>query len=188
MQSNLQKTLMAVVLLFAGARFVSAQALPAGVGPGTTVTIGGGYSVYHLDYGQRSLGGAQLWADGNLFWRTGLELEARRLRQNQDLNTHADTYLLGPRFVFSPRRVQPYVKVLAGVGHFSYPYGYARGKYLVVAAGGGVDLRLNNRFQVRVIDVQYQDWPQFTFGAMHTYGISSGLSITLYRGPTRLGN
>ena len=170
--------------LLSGARAASAQALPTGTGPGTTVTVGGGYSVYHLDYGQRSLGGVQLWADGNLFWRTGLELEARQLRQNQDLNTHADTYLLGPRLVFSPRRIQPYVKALAGIGHFSYPYGYATGRYLVAAGGAGVDLQLNDRLRIRVIDVQYQDWPKFTFGAMHTYGISTGLSFTLYRGPS----
>jgi hypothetical protein len=161
-----------------------AQATATANGPGTEVTLGGGYSVFHIPYGQRDLGGAQGWMDAGLYWPVGVEAEARRLRQNQDLNTHADTYLIGPRYVFRPRALKPYVKVLAGLGEFNFPYNYAHGSYFVVAGGGGVDLRIRDRIYFRVLDVEYQKWPQFTFGPMSSFGISSGISIVLYRGQT----
>lgn len=162
------------------------QAKPTATGPGTTVTVGGGYSVYHIPYGDRNLGGFQGWVDGNLYWPIGVEAEARRLRQNQDLGTHADTYLIGPRYALRPGGFKPYVKVLAGVGKFTFPYNYAHGSYFVVAGGGGLDLRLSDRIQWRAFDVEYQRWPQFTFGSMTSTGVSTGISIRLYRGPTWL--
>jgi len=165
-------------------RVLVAQAVPTAIGPGSSIRVGGGVSAYHLDYGQRWLGGAHGWVDVNPTWRIGIEGEARRLRYNQDLNTHATTYLVGPRISLLPTPIEPYVKVLAGSGRFSFPYNYARGNYLVVAAGGGVDLHLGDRVQVRLIDVEYQRWPQFTFGSMAPYGISAGVSYAIHRGET----
>ncbi len=162
----------------------AAQARAAGVGPGTSISIGAGYSDYHLEYGQRWLGGAQVWGDANVFWRTGLEFEARQLRQNEDLKTNAVTYLIGPRVSLRPGRIEPYFKLMVGVGHLNFPYDYARGSYFVASGGAGLDLHLGNRLKVRVLDVQYQDWPKFTFGSMNSYGVSSGISYTIYRGPT----
>lgn len=181
--------LLAVLSLFlfvAGTRRGVAQAAPTATGPGTSITLGGGYSIYHLQYGERYLGGAQGWVDANLFEHYGIEAEARRLRQNQDLQTHADTYMVGPRYSFHPHGydMAPYLKMLVGVGKFSYPYGYAHGSYFVASGGGGVDLHVGNRIQFRLFDVEYQKWPQFTFGSMSSFGISTGFSIRLYRGPS----
>lgn len=49
------------VLLIAGllfARYAAAQASPTATGPGSSVRIGGGVADYHIQYGQRWLGGA----------------------------------------------------------------------------------------------------------------------------------
>lgn len=184
---ELLRSLAPLFLLFlAASGQLLAQALATATGPGTTVTLGGGYAVYHIPYGERYLGGEQGWIDANLYWPVGIEAEARHLRQGQDLNTHADTYLIGPRYTFRSRALKPYLKVLAGLGEFNFPYNYAHGTYFVVSGGGGVDLRIADRVQLRVLDVEYQRWPQFTFGSMSSIGISSGVSIILHRGPTRL--
>lgn len=161
-----------------------AQAAPTAIGPGSSVRLGYGISGYHVEYGQRRLGGAQGWVDANPLWWVGLELEARRLRYSQDLGTHADTYLAGPRISLLPAPVEPYVKLLAGSGRFTFPYNYAFGNYLVVAAGGGVDFHIGNRLQLRIIDIEYQRWPKFTFGSMPSYGISAGLSYSIHRSST----
>ena len=180
----LKSALYVLAFAFGSAVVASAQAAAAGVGPGTSISIGAGYSAYHLEYGQRWLGGAQVWGDANVFWRTGLEFEARQLRQNQDLRTNAATYLVGPRVSLRPGRIEPYVKLMVGAGHLNFPYSYARGEYFVASGGAGVDLHLGRRLNVRLIDLQYQDWPKFTFGSMDSYGISSGISFTVYRGPS----
>lgn len=172
---------MAVLMTCACTR-ASAQAIPTAVGPGKSVKIGGGYSMYHIDYGKRTLGGYQFWVDANPYWRYGIEAEMRRLRHNTDLNTYADTYLIGPRVVLLPGRFQPYVKGLVGKGKFNFPYNYAHGSYFVVAGGAGVDVHIASHVQWRVVDVQYQNWPQFTFGPMKSMGVSTGINITIFHG------
>lgn len=179
--------LVAFVLLAASRpllRHAGAQALPTATGPGSMLAIGVGASAYRLDYGQRWLGGVEGWVDYTPLLHFGVEAEARSLLFNEDLGTHATTLLAGPRVPLFRYPIEPYVKALAGSGHFVFPYNYARGNYLVVAAGGGIDLHVGDRLQVRVIDVEYQRWPKFTFGGMPSYGISAGISYTLHRSPT----
>ena len=163
------------------------QAKPAGTGPGSIVTVGAMASGFKLDYGDRYLGGYGAYVDFNPTWRYGIEGEARLLRFNQEFNVHDSTYLVGPRVSFSPHKINPYVKVLVGLGHFNFPFNYATGSYFVIAPGAGVDYRVSERFRVRVVDFEYQEWPQFTFGAIHPYGISSGISFSVARSGTKRG-
>jgi len=181
----LKTLLCTLVVLLCGGRLF-AQAAPAGVGPGTSVSIGGGISMYKLQYGERWLGGAHGWIDANPYWWLGVEGEARWLRLNQDANTHATTYLIGPRVSLRSGKLEPYVKVLAGAGKFNFPFNYAKGTYMVVAGGGGVDLHLGDRWKIRAIDIEYQTWPQFTFGAMKSYGASIGISYNILGRTTKL--
>lgn len=163
-----------------------AQALPTATGPGQSIVIGVGTSAYHIDYGHRWLAGPHAWIDYTPLLHFGIEGEARLLDHNEDLGTHASTLIVGPRIVVCRGPLEPYVKVLVGSGHFNFPYRYAQGNYLIVAGGGGVDLHVGPRLQVRVLDVEYQRWPQFTFGAMTSFGVSTGISYTIRRGETWL--
>ena len=160
------------------------QALPTATGPGSNIQVGAGLSGYHLDYGQRWLGGPFVWVNYNPWLHMGIEGEARSLRYNQDLGVHGSTFIVGPRFALHRGRTEPYVKVLAGSGRLTFPFAYAHGNYLVVAEGGGVDVRLGNLAKLRVIDISYQQWPRFSFGIMTCYGVSAGISFTLHRGET----
>jgi hypothetical protein len=110
----------------------------------------------------------------------GLEGEARWLTFHQTADVHASTYMAGPRYFRNVRKFQPYAKVLVGFGQFNFPYNFAHGNYLVVAPGGGVDFRINRRFRVRLADFEYQIWPQFTYGAMSSVGISAGIRYRIF--------
>ncbi len=175
----LRLTLVALALLFVP-RTGSAQAFPTEIGPGSYVAVGGTASIYQSDYGHRVLGGASLYADANMTWRYGLEGEARWLRYRQDSDAHETTYLAGPRFSFRAGGIAPYAKVLVGVGIFNFPFNYAQGNYLVVAPGAGVDWTVSKRIKLRLVDVEYQMWPEFSFGAIHPYGASFGLSYRIF--------
>jgi len=163
-----------------------AQAVAAGRGPGPHVMAGGGLSIFQSDYGQRQLGGVTLWGDANISHRWGIEGEARWLRLHNDPNgSNQSTYLAGPRFNLMTRSVRPYAKGLVGIGHFKFPFGYANGTYFVAAPGGGVEWH-HKRFAVKVVDVEYQMWPQFSYGAIHPYGISTGITFRLWQGKSMM--
>jgi hypothetical protein len=110
-------------------------------------------------------------------WWFGGEAEVRFVRFGADENVTETTYLAGPRFTLSkrPGRIRPYAKFLIGVGHINLPFNYGEGNYLTYAPGGGMDYTLNDRWTVRVVDVEYQMWPQFNYGSLHPYGISAGI-------------
>ena len=162
---------------FAAAR---AQAVATASGPGSDVTVGGGVAAFQADYGQRDIGGGFAWADVNPQWRVGLEGEARYLRYHAAEDVTESNYLGGVRVaLLRPRRWQPYGKFLAGMGRISLPFGYAHGSFLAYAPGAGLDIALNNFVPVRAVDVEYQHWPQFPFGALSPYGVSVGISVRL---------
>ncbi len=157
-----------------------AQAMPAADGPGSYIQVGGSASLYQIDYGQRNLGGGAVFIDANLYRRIGIEAEGRTLRINQDSGAHETTYLVGPRFSLMQSRFRSYAKFLFGRGEFYYPFHYAQGSYFVVAPGVGVDWQMAKRLTVRLIDIEFQRWPSFTFGPLQPYGISSGIAVRLF--------
>lgn len=155
-----------------------AQALPTASGPGAYVIVGGTFSDFQADYGDRTITGASVYADANLTWRFGIEGEARRM-DYPDFGERQSTILAGPRWSFRSKGFVPYVKLLAGGGRFDFPFGYGTGDYFVVAPGAGVDLRLGQRVRLRLVDFEYQAWPGFTFGSIHPYGVSAGISFQI---------
>jgi len=162
------------------ARAASGQVVPAADAGGLMLSAGATGSGFTLQYGERKMLGFAGFVDADTKRRLGIEGEARWLVFRQTDNVHATTYTIGPRFHMNYGRFQPYAKGLVGVGEFNFPYNYATGSYLVIAPGGGVDFRLNRRFQLRIADFEYQYWPQFTFAAMSSFGASSGIRVRIF--------
>ena len=141
---------------------------------------GGEISGYTVQYGDRKMWGASALVDADSAYHIGLEGEGRWIEFHQTANVHLETYMIGPRYHVTIGRFQPFVKGAVGFGNFNFSYNYAYGRYLVIGAGGGLDYSLNHRWSVRLAEVQYQDWPQFTFGAMNNVGISSGIRYRIF--------
>ena len=164
-----------------------AQKLPTATAPGAYLAVGGTYSGFEAQYPQQILGGAGVYADLEIRQHFGLEAEIRWLRQNDIAGSTQTTYLIGPRYEIHRGRFSPYVKALVGDGKLVFPYGYGYGNYLVVGGGAGVDINLTRKLKLRAVDFEYQDWPQFNFGAgttvgaINPYGLSAGLSYQVLR-------
>ena len=172
--------LLLIVALFAGLK-ANGQAVYAGKGPGGYISLGATVSGYNSDYGKQRLIGPAVYLDANLYRRIGVEGEFRNLRYHAQEDLRQSTYLVGPRISTHTRAFRPYAKFLVGRGTMTFPFRYARGSYFVAAPGAGLDVRLGqSRVLVRVVDVEYQFWPDFTFGPMHPWGISTGLSVRLF--------
>lgn len=168
------------MILACAPRFARAQARESGTEDHPTLWAGGGASLYNVQYGEQKLVGITAFVDADSARRIGIEGEGRWLEFHQSANVHVETYMIGPRYHFDIGRFQPYVKGMVGFGDFNFPYNYAHGSYLIVGAGGGVDFRLNHRWSVRLADVDYQNWPQFTFGSMTSVGVSSGIRWRIF--------
>jgi opacity protein-like surface antigen len=171
----------AYLLLLFAAPMVRAQARPTATGSGPHVDVGAMGSYYHVNYGDRNVGGIALYADTNVTWRLGLEAQAQSLRFGEEFGKRTDTYLAGPKWLWERGRMRPYAKALVGYGRFRAPYGYGDATSFVVAPGGGLDYKLTEQVTVRVVDVQYQMWPNFPLGSTHPYGVNAGISITVWR-------
>ncbi len=171
-----------LILMCACALRVGAQATKAaGIGPGPYTAVGFTGSLYKSDYGKLNLLGPTVFVDANIHRLVGLEAEARWLRWNGKTGVTQDTYMVGPRYSFKPVGWVPYVKMPVGMAHMRFPYGYATGNYFVMAPGGGVDWWLpGDTVRVRVVDFEYQIWPQFSFGTLKPYGVSAGISIRVW--------
>jgi len=170
-----------LLLWIAGGAGLHAQALYAGEGPGSYISVGATFSAYESDYGQRLLGGGTLFVDANLYRRIGVEAEARMLRFHSDEDLRESTYMIGPKISTHGRNIRPYGKFLFGRSELNFPFNYAQGSYFAMAPGAGLDWRIGRgRILIRVLDFEYEFWPQFTYGALHPYGVSSGISVRVF--------
>jgi hypothetical protein len=162
------------------ARTASAQVVFSGDQGGTTLAVGGTASGYQVQYGDQKLLGFAGVVDVDTRRRFGLEAEGRWLLYNNPTQIQDKTWLIGPRYHFTRGKWQFYGKGLVGEGQFKFPYDYAQGNYLVIAPGGGVDYRWKRRISFRLADVEYQVWPQFTFGSMTSVGVSAGVLYHIF--------
>jgi hypothetical protein len=157
-----------------------AQNIATAKGPGSYVALGGAVTAFQADYGHRVLGGGTLFADFNPTWRYGFEAEARYLRLHSDEDVTETDYLVGPRVMFKPGPFRPYAKFLVGVGRMTFPFHYADGTFFTYAPGAGMDYIVGDRVTLRVIDFEYQLWPNFAnYGELRPYGLSAGVSWRL---------
>jgi hypothetical protein len=174
-------TVVFFVCLFSYRR-IAAQALPTATAPGAYISVGTIYSFFESGYGQQKVQGSGVYVDINPIRAAGIEAEGRWLRQSRSPSMSESTYLLGPRVQFRRGPYTPYVKTLVGLNYFGFPYDSAAGRYFVIAPGAGVDLMLGNDIKIRLIDVEYQQLPQFTYGTISPYGISFGISYRIFNG------
>jgi len=170
---------MAAISCMAAGR-AHAQAVYEGDQGGLKISAGSTGSGSYLQYGQRKLLGLAAVADFDTKRRIGVEAEGRWLEYHQSANVHVETYSVGGRYHFDVGRFQPYAKGLVGLGNFNFPYSYAHGRYLVLTGGGGLDFHWTNRIYVRAADVEFQDWPQFTFGNMTSVAVSAGFRVRVF--------
>ena len=175
------KLLLMGLLFFSGIHHLQAQAAPTATGPNPYVAVGVGGSIFQSDYGQLHLIGPTVWVDANIHRYVGLEAEGRLLNYNTRNDLKQSTYLIGPRLSYKRGHLAPYVKMPVGIGLMKFPYNYATGKYFVMAPGAGLDYWMKDgAVRIRLIDAEYQVWPQFSFGVNKPYGATVGISFRVF--------
>jgi hypothetical protein len=159
----------------------SAQSAPSALRSPITLTIGGTASAFDPDYVQNKLIGIGAYVDLDIPHHLGIEAEGRWQRFREFEGISQDNYLIGPRYRFHRIwKAQPYAKALVGYSNMNFEDGFGTGRFTTVAFGGGLDLRVDRHWSVRVPDVEYQYWPSFLNGSLHPYGVSAGISYRLF--------
>jgi hypothetical protein len=185
-------------LLAAAAYSAHGQVVPSAFAKGLSLTAGGEASVFQPDYTgvgvpahasySHYLYGAGAFVDVKFTPWIQIEAEGRWLRFNETDGIFEDNYLIGPRLPIYRLhfwRATPYGKVLFGYGKLNFEDGAGWGRYAQLAYGGGLDIKMSKRVDVRLPDFEYQQWLNWTEGApksytLFPYGVSVGVSYRVF--------
>ena len=179
-------------LLFAAAALSArAQAVPSAYAQRFTINVGALGSVFQPDYrgggvpqtGPFRLYGPGAYVDVKFTRYVQFEAEAHWMRFNPYLDIRQDNYLIGPRLPIEKlryKRALPYAKVLVGYSRMNFEYNAEYGRFLDIAYGGGVDVKLSKRITLRAIDFEYQQWPSWLSSTLSPYGGSVGVSYKVF--------
>lgn len=110
----------------------------------------------------------------------GAEAEARfgGLISPDDIGENS--YLVGPRLSYRRRNLRVYGKILVGRGTIFHdsPTNNTSSSFNLYAGGAGVEYRIN-RFNIRLIDVEQQKWPNFEPNTLSPLAISVGVAYII---------
>jgi opacity protein-like surface antigen len=185
-----------------------AQVVPSATSRQFSVSAGGMGSVFQPDYmGDWKLSGSVYnpvaassdypligigaYVDVRFTRWIQIEAEGRWMRFNTYSNIHQDNYLIGPRIpIHRYGRFTPYAKALVGITSMDMgPHPTCgvickvpdpTGRFLTVAYGGGVDMKLTRKFTLRAVDAEYQQMPSCFGSSVSPYGASVGVSYKIF--------
>jgi opacity protein-like surface antigen len=141
------------IILIVLALFVAAPAMAQGTAP--KAEFFAGYEYEHLNPGGRSCNGF----DANLAynfsdWLGGVGDFGFCKESGVGSGLHDVNYLFGPRVTYrNYGKLNPFGQVLFGGQHIGGNGGSANS--FTVTLGGGVDYKYNDRFSIRLIQVEY---------------------------------
>jgi opacity protein-like surface antigen len=153
-----------MLLMLSGALLrvpIEAQSAPAAYRNPQLLWVGAEYSDVRASFPYQSsqrLFGVGVFADFKLNGHVGLEGDARFLPFGGFEDSTESSYLVGPKAYFFTRgRLQPYGKLLVGVGKIHYPFEIGDASYFALAPGVGSGYRLSPRWMLRA-EYEYQIW------------------------------
>ena len=158
-----------------------AQAVPTASRSGA-IQIGGSATIISPDYAQQKIKGLSIYGDYDFFRHIGIEGDIHfSIITPSDISENS--YLLGPRYSWHYKRIDPYAKGLFGIGRFgyqagSYPYP-STATYAEYAFGGGVDVRAARHINVRAFDVEFQKWPGYGPHGLSPIAYNFGVAYVL---------
>lgn len=144
-------------LCSATAAFGQAQSTASRAGD---LQVGGGYTLANSDYLDNRIRGFNFYADFDFRQHLGVELDFHQLNDPMSTKVYERTYEAGVRYMRHYGRATPYIKGLYGRGVFNFPNDVANLAYNMFVGGGGVDVAVHPRINVRA-DFEYQHWMSF---------------------------
>lgn len=186
MRSKCIPIMVFAALVAAAAIPLSAQSYQSAEKGGWPVVIGGGMSVFNMDFpnGSTYMEGGTVWADLTRIpfapRQLGLEAEYRNLSLNAPSSApqlRSKVFLGGPTYTWSFSRLAVYGKGMVGYASIHFPPSgtYSSDTRTIEAAGGGGEYRVWNGVLARA-DYEFQRWPLLASEHPHPNGFTFGLA------------
>ncbi|MGH9589298.1 MAG: outer membrane beta-barrel protein [Terracidiphilus sp.] len=171
---------------------LSAQSYPSAKQGGWPLMIGGGMSIFNMDFpprpGKTLMEGGTIWADWTRIpfvpRQLGIIAEYRDLGMNAPSfapGLRSKVFLGGPTYTWRRSRFAADGKGMIGYASIDFPpFGsYSHDTRTIKAVGVGVQYRVWNSVSARV-DYEYQWWPTLASVHPHPNGFTFGLAYDFH--------
>jgi len=137
------------------------------------------------DYSPKNAEGIAFWGDADFTHYKSILIGAEVEVHLGGIITPDDigenSYLVGPRFSYRKRRFTGYGKLLVGRATISSQLLNLSSSYNVLPAfGGGLEFRANRKWNIRVLDVEMQQWPNFEPHTLSPISAVVGVSYSIF--------
>lgn len=166
-----------VALLCCASRAAHAQAMPTATRLGDLQFGGGialGTSTYNFDTANLVGETGYIALDIRKHW--GAEFDFHNVKDSGDSTVYERTFEVGPRYHVTRGPFVPYAKLMYGRGIYNFHNSVANIAYNVFTAGGGIDWRVLNSWNIRA-DYEYQTWPGFPLNTLHPQVVTVGIAF-----------
>lgn len=164
--------------------FAHAQALPTAT-RNATIQAGVAAMSLNTDYTARHTAGLMGFANYDfihLFHLDGgVEGEARFGGLHSPDDIGENSYLVGPRISYRRRQLKLYGKIMGGRGTIFHdaPNNNNSSSFYLIGAGGGLEYRVKQHFNVRILDVEGQRWRHFPPNGLTPLALSAGVAYII---------
>jgi hypothetical protein len=143
------------------------------------IEVGAGYMFLKPDYVETNIQGVAIWGDYDFFKFVGVEasVDLGTIITPSDINE--TSYQVGPRFLYHHRKFTGYGKILFGRATITNTENNLSSSYNMYSFGGGLEYKLRRRINIRVVDFDYQQWPNFEPHTLSPVAITFGASYII---------
>ena len=146
----------------------------------TRIQAGGGAAIISPDYTEGNVIGFSGWADYDFSKYVGVEFSTHLGEFITPGDLTENSYLIGPRLTYRRHKFTFYGKALVGRATITNQDLNQSSSFNVIAFGGGVEYRILRKINIRLIDFEQQQWPDFKPNALSPTAATIGVSYIIH--------
>jgi len=143
---------------------------------------GAGVLLLSPDYVNKDIEGISGWFDYDFKRWLGVEVTVHLGSVITPNDLAENSYLVGPRFLYHRRKFTVNAKLLFGRADLVYQGPSPKAAtfpYNVYAFGGGLEYRISHKWNIRCVDFELQQWPNFEPNTLSPLLITIGASYII---------
>jgi hypothetical protein len=146
----------------------------------TRIQAGAGLAYIMPDYVDASIKGVSFWADYDFLKYVGVEASVHLGTIITPADIAETSYFVGPRLVYRHRKLTGYAKILLGRATITNQFYGVSSSYNAYALGGGLEYKIARKINLRAIDFEFQQWPDFEPHTLSPIAITIGASYIIH--------
>ncbi len=146
----------------------------------TRIQAGVGVLALNPDYTTGSVIGLSAWGDYDFSKYVGAEISTHFQEFITPGDITENSYMLGPRFTYRRKKLTVYAKAMVGRATITNQQFNLSSSYNMYAFGGGLEYKIAQKFNLRVIDFEQQEWTSFKPNTLAPTAITLGVSYIIH--------